>query len=54
MTSAPAECLITEVDFYVHHERRRIVVKGEGASLFIETSLATREISVDALAGDAG
>jgi hypothetical protein len=54
MTSAPVECLITEVDFYAHQERRRIVVGCEGASLFIETSLATREISIEALAGDDG
>jgi hypothetical protein len=52
MTSAPAGCLITKVDFYAHDERRRIVVGCEGAtSLFIETSLATREISIDARAG---
>jgi hypothetical protein len=53
MTSAPDECLITEVDFYAHEERRRIVVRCEGASLLIETSLLTREISVEALSGDA-
>jgi len=52
LTSAPAECLITEVDFYAHDERRKIVVECEGASLFIETSLATCEINIDALAGD--
>jgi hypothetical protein len=53
MTSAPDECLVTEVDFYAHQERRRIVVGCEGASLLIETSLVTREITVEALAGDA-
>ncbi|HEV7859399.1 MAG TPA: hypothetical protein VGO91_12340 [Pyrinomonadaceae bacterium] len=54
MKNAPADCLITEVDFYAHDEQRRIAVKCEGASLFIETSLMTREINIDAPAGAAG
>jgi hypothetical protein len=53
MESAPVACLITGVEFYAHAERRRIIVGCEGARLFIETSLVTREISIDASAGDA-
>jgi hypothetical protein len=46
-------CLITEVLFYAQEERRRIVVLCEEAGLIIETSLATSEISVRAMASDA-
>jgi hypothetical protein len=53
MTPAPAGCLISEVNFYTREERRRIVLECEGASLSIETSLDTCEISITPLAGDA-
>ncbi|HYE65201.1 MAG TPA: hypothetical protein VD966_06445 [Pyrinomonadaceae bacterium] len=47
LTSAPVECLITEVSFYARDERRRLLLAGEEASLVIETSLATGEMSVE-------
>jgi hypothetical protein len=52
MTPAPAECLITGVNLHAHDERRRVTLECEGAWLLIETSLATREIRVEALARD--
>ncbi|HEY0004908.1 MAG TPA: hypothetical protein VGB17_08860 [Pyrinomonadaceae bacterium] len=43
---APAGCLISEVFIYAQGERRRVLIKGEEASLMVEASLATREISI--------
>lgn len=53
MTPAPAGCLITKVNFYAQEERRRVVLECEEASLIIETSLITREISIHEPASDA-
>lgn len=44
--SAPVDCLITEVCFYAQGERRRILIKGEEASIVIETCPATGEVSL--------
>ncbi|MGA9996472.1 MAG: hypothetical protein WBP93_13720 [Pyrinomonadaceae bacterium] len=46
---APVECLIEEVEFYGADERRRLLIKGEDASLAVETSLLTGEMSVNAV-----
>ena len=46
---APADCLITEVSFYAHDEQRLVLLSGEEASLAVETSLATGEISIRAI-----
>lgn len=53
VTPVPLECLITGVSFYAYDERRRVVLECEAASLVIETSLATGEIGITALAGEA-
>jgi len=50
ITPAPVDCLITEVGFYADDNRRRLVLSGEHASLAIETSLSTAEITVTAVA----
>ena len=47
---APAGCLIEEVDFYANDEGHRILIHGEEASLAVETSLAAREMRVEAVA----
>jgi hypothetical protein len=47
---APVECLIEEVEFYASDDERRVLVRGESASLAVEMSLATREIKVVAVA----
>jgi hypothetical protein len=46
LTAAPAGCLITEVSFYSLESARRLLVKGEEASLEIVTSLLTGEIQI--------
>jgi len=46
LTAAPDECLITEVSFFANADRRRLILKGENASLVIETSLTTAQIAV--------
>ena len=48
MTPPPVECLITEVTCYALAERRRVLLQGEEASLFVETSLASDEIHLAA------
>ena len=40
------DCLIEEVDFYTSGARRRLLIRGEEASLAVETSLDTGEILV--------
>jgi hypothetical protein len=52
LTASPAECLISEVNFYADDERRRILMTGEDESLAIETSLVTGEISFHAVSTD--
>ena len=47
LSQAPSGCLIKEVEIYTQDERRRILIKGEDASLTINTSLQTAEISVE-------
>ncbi|HEX8475025.1 MAG TPA: hypothetical protein VF666_13430 [Pyrinomonadaceae bacterium] len=47
---APVECLIEDVEFYANAHERRVLVRGEAASLAVEMSLATREIRVVAVA----
>jgi hypothetical protein len=46
ITPAPADCLITAVEFFADRERRRLVLIGEDANLMIETSLETAEIRI--------
>lgn len=46
---APVTCLIEEVEFYGKDERRRLLIKGEEASLAVETSLLTFEFQVKAV-----
>jgi hypothetical protein len=46
LTAAPAGCLITEVGFYAREGNRRLLIKGEEASLAIVTSLLTGEIHI--------
>jgi hypothetical protein len=48
LTPAPVDCLITDVSFLASGERRRLVLIGEAASLIVEMSLDTGEISVSA------
>jgi len=40
------DCLIAEVGFFEHDDRRRLVITAEESNLAIETSLATAEIKV--------
>ena len=44
-----ASCLIEEVEVYEDGARRRLVIRGEGASLAVETSTETGEIAVKEL-----
>ena len=44
LTSAPGDCLITEVSFYASGSDRRLLIEGEGSSLEIVTSLLTGEV----------
>lgn len=43
---APAGCLITEVSFFQRESNRRLVVRGEEASLEVITSLQTGEVQI--------
>lgn len=45
-TAATVDCLIVEVCFDARGVERRILIRGEEASLAIETSLATGEVRV--------
>jgi hypothetical protein len=38
-TASPVECLITTVDVFAANSERRIVVSGDEANIFVETSL---------------
>lgn len=49
VTSAPDDCLVTDVGFHASGERRRLNITGEGSSLVIVTSLLTGEIHVAAV-----
>ena|ERR1700730_3389418 len=46
ITPAPVECLITEISFLANDDGRRLILRGEEASLAIETSLRTAEIRI--------
>lgn len=46
ITAAPAGCLIVEVEFYANANRRRILIKGEEASLAVDSSLDTGVINI--------
>ncbi len=48
-TAAPVECLITTVDFFAANTDRRLVIHGEQARIEVVTSMATSEVSVNAL-----
>lgn len=43
-TNGPAGCLIVEVDFLAADDHRRILIKGEDATLMVEMSLTSRVI----------
>ena len=45
----PVDCLIEEVDFYTSGARRRLLIRGEEASLVVETSLDTGEILIKSI-----
>ncbi|HEY0077829.1 MAG TPA: hypothetical protein VGB73_04220 [Pyrinomonadaceae bacterium] len=49
-TNAPSGCRIEAVDFYTGDDGCRIVIRGEEASLTVESSLAAREMTVEASA----
>lgn len=46
VTRVGVECLIEEVEFYATEDGRRVLLRGEAASLLVETSLARRDFSV--------
>jgi hypothetical protein len=52
ITPAPVECLITEVTCAASLERRRVLLRGEEASLAVETSLASERMSIVAAASE--
>ena len=47
-TGSPVECLITKVDCFAADSERRIVISGEVATVAIETSLESNEVSIRA------
>jgi len=49
INAAPVECLIGAVELFARAQRRRVLLRGEAASLVIETSLDTGAILVSAL-----
>ncbi|MDT7605198.1 MAG: hypothetical protein QOF61_3195 [Acidobacteriota bacterium] len=49
MQSAPADCLVEEVTLYAAGARRRLVIRGAGSSLSVESSVETGEIAVGEL-----
>jgi hypothetical protein len=48
LTAAPVECLITSVEVFGEDDRRMIMIRGETASLKIESSISGGELSIDA------
>jgi hypothetical protein len=48
LTAAPDECLIASVECFAANSDRRIVVRGEEATIEVVTSLETAEVSVRA------
>ncbi len=49
VTAAPAECLITAVEFYTNERGRRLLLLSADASLCVETELATGTITITPL-----
>jgi hypothetical protein len=47
-TAAPVECLIQTVDVQEQDSRRRIVLRGEGGTITVETSMETSDVRVHA------
>ena len=45
-TAAPVECLIETVDAQALDSQRRIIVRGESATITVETSIETAEVRV--------
>jgi hypothetical protein len=48
ITASPVECLLTEVEFFAKEDRRRLILVGEVASLLVESSLTSAEITIGA------
>lgn len=46
MKEPPVHCQIEDVGFFERDEKRRLLLKGEGGSLAIESSLATADIHI--------
>ena len=46
---APADCLITEVNFYARDDERHVLVTGEDAKIAINTSMLTGGIHIEAI-----
>ena len=49
-TASPVECLITTVAFFAANCERRIVIHGDEADIFVETSLESSQVSIHARA----
>jgi len=49
-TASPVECLITTVAFFAANSERRIVIHGDEAAIFVETSLESSQVSIHARA----
>lgn len=49
-TGSPVECRVASVEFLASNSKRRLVILGEVASIEIETSLETGQLSVSAKA----
>ena len=45
-TAAPVECLIETVDMQAQDSRRRIILRGEGGTITVETSIEGGEVRV--------
>lgn len=49
-TGSPVECLIDTVEFFAAASERRIVIHGDEANIFVETSLESSQVSISAQA----
>ena len=45
-TASPVECLITTIEFFAANSERRIVIHGDEANIFVETSLEDAGINI--------
>jgi hypothetical protein len=52
VTPAPDGCLVAAVETYAHDAARRLVIRGAGAGLVVETNLETRALAVAPLADE--